>query len=521
MNDLCIRRYVRILVAMWFFTFLKRFFWQFGAADTAEGLKKSQLATLFREIAHRHQQWYNPYTNRLSAEFAIKIQEIQGLAKALGQIFEATIARDKDSEQKTLEALINGVLAVQKCHLDLFKFEKIHHEALLIPGDTRQCMDAIFSNRLQLFDNPEMQDLQQGYEESIHLLALCKFPFMDILKMMFHRSPDGMKPQACDAEELIPSFKDLYFVLAGFKSTESGIAVFGSLSKLAALDSYSALDTYNDLIKLFESVNELMQDEHFDQIIRAAAADAGLELQAWSGHTDLLAGPRKTIEADYHKKRLQMDQEMHQAAIQTGINALFGDKNLVGVAGYSTELSALFESHRLPALHQVSPLAIIKSFMLLYYTPVIFPQLGEMVVKIEFTSAENRARFNDPMDHCSTIQWEISKFEESLANAGQYQLTSIIKALHESFLDNNSKLKAHRMLDEVNGHAEKIFHSALAAFESMESILDKLGKDLSEKSGELTVQSPFKKTNNGPTIEALARCGQLFSDCISLLQLFT
>jgi hypothetical protein len=498
---------------MWLMTFLRRKFLAF--APSGEGGR--ELYALLRDIDRRGPRWYRPWSNRIAPEFAESAAALRDALAPLGSTFAATIAGDRDAERAAVDALLGRALAVEGLGLGSFDFEAIKEEAAAGGGELRQSMDEIFNRRMAAFKSGAARRYSLGFRELARLAALWEFDFPGLLAP-FAR---GGAYAPCDAGLAATAMADLHFLINGLEIGREAIEVYGILRGLVGGEIEVSWDPAAEVVAVASILAKELRPDRLGAALRAALEDASIALKAYDVACEACDARLEELRGDYTAKRARLDEGLRAAELEERKRALFGDRELIGVLGYTEELSALLRENKLPSLSFALPLSIVKSFARMFYLPFIRGVTSGLLVDADFADKDFHRSFVASIDACSKVASDLQDLEDRLLSPGSSPLMPIADALTRGRLDSASRRIAIEGIERTERLCDELVQSAFSGFAALRGSLEKLIIDLRAKEPELVANAQYLNRNKAKALADIELGSRLLSGCIRLLRSYT
>jgi hypothetical protein len=500
---------------MWLMTYLRRRFLAFGPGADDEG--KRELHALLRDIDRRGPRWYRPWTDRITPDFAESAEALRATLVPLGATFRLTIAGDKEAERDAVDALLGQALAASGLGLESFAFETIKEEAERREGELRATMDELFNKRLAVFRSKTVQRYALGFRQLARLAALWEFDFRGLLAPFSKKGGYG----SCDAALVASALADLHFLINDLEIGREAIEVYGILRGLVEETLGGTWDPAAEIVGVASLLSKELRPDRLGAVVRAALGDATIALKAYDVACEACEARLQEIRDDYAAKRALLDASLRAAELEARKRAIFGDRELLGVLGYTEELSTMFSSKGLPAFSFVAPLSIVKTFMQLFFLSFIRGVISTLLIDADFLDKDFQRGLVASIDECSRVALELQTLEEELVSPGSSMLMPIVDALAKGRLDAAGRRRAEDGIERTERSCDTLVRTAFASFAELRASLEKFLIDLRAKKPELVANAQFLNRNKAKALSEVELASRLLSGCLRLLRFYS
>ncbi|MEI6387551.1 MAG: hypothetical protein WCQ50_13010 [Spirochaetota bacterium] len=498
-----------------------RFLIALGLLSGPEGSPNRELSVLLKDIKKNGPPWYRPLRNTIEPEFAEYLVKLKKATLRLASLFRMTVLGEKAAQSQTIDALLAPAMKARDLFGDSFSFDAIKPEARAAGGDLIAAMDDIFRTRIAVFKSPEVTAIRDSYRAALKLASLCDFDFDGLLKSFGKQGVAAGTYGPCFADAVVVELADLRFLVDGLLVDEALLGFLLAILPLAEGLDYEAADLETDFRSIALIVKNTIPSDRLAAVARAASGNPAFNLGPSS---EEMVDPAGSIAAklneDYSEsKRLFMDAQA-SGDLERMKRAVFEDRELVAVTGYTKEISALFAGAGLSPLRYCTALSIAKSFGEYFLLPFIQRSIDATLIGIEFTDQNFRRSLALAHSSCTAVVTEIKTLEGDHDSPSASRFLPIIQAIEGGHFDGVAKSKAARSLEEHEKRADRILQAAFTAFMDLHSSIDTLIADLRSRQSKLVSNALLVSQTKPQLLFDLESSSNLLADCVRLLRHF-
>jgi hypothetical protein len=498
-----------------------RFLVSLGLLSGPEGSPSRELSLLLKDIKKNGPPWYRPFRNVIEAEFAENLAKLRKASINLAALFRLTISGDKAAQFRTIDALLAKIMSARNISSDSFSFDAIKPEARAAGGELIAAMDEIFRIRMAVFKSLEVETFRDSYRVALKLASLCDFDFEGLLKSF---TKQGVAPGAfgpCVADGVVVELADLRFLIDGLIVDETLLSFLLALLPLAGDLNYEAADLEADFRSIALIIKNAIPPDRLAAVARAASGNPAFNLGPSSEEMVDPAGKiAARLEAEYSESKRQFVESQASGDLDRMKRAVFEDRELVPVTGYTKEISGLFAGQGLSPLRYCTALSIAKSFGEYFLLPFIQRSIDATLLGIVFTDQEFRRSFALAHTQCIAVITEIQTLESDHLSPSASRFLPIIQAIEGGHFDGVAKSKAFRSIEDLEKRADRILQAAFTSFMDLHSSIDTLIADLRSRQSKLVSNALHVSQTKPQLLFDLESGSNLLADCVRLLRHF-
>ncbi len=500
-------------------TLLKRFFAIFSLFGSRPGSQKRSLSALFAEIRRRGPSWYDPWTDRLSEEFAEAIERLRRSCARMAKVYLKTVDGPIDAESAATAAVLESALAEAGGSLKSLSFEAIRAEVEASQAvDLLEAMDALFQQRIAALRAEPVARAAAAYGTNQRLASLCRFKFDGLLVPFAPKKNGGRRRRQIVAEPLAAAVADLHYLIAGLKPDADVRRVFLELRAVADPEGYPADVAAADYNALTFVLGGPLRSEAVGRVVRAIRMDAAFPLRADHPTGDIRATISAKATEEYSSRRELMADRITQEAMEAQIFAVFGDIPMLPVEGWSENISDSFAAVGLPRLSHLRSLSVLKSFMAALFFPTIRPAVSNAIVDFDFADRHFRSALSDEADEAARVAEDLSAFEESVSSHGRSEFARIAAALEAKEEEKVGAILARRTIDDAKAFADRTIEGAISRFSALLSHLETICDDLKSRAPQVVVNAAVVNAQKRSLVQNLEKSAHLLGLFLDLLR---
>lgn len=503
------------------FGFLQRFLMLHIAVWGREKLKKQAFVRIIKELKKEKNGIYDPVRNRLTREFAEAVLALSGIAGRMLPVYRKTLTGNPDDRKKAETGLIEKVLQAFQLDLGSFRFEALSEEVLRRQGKGIRELDTAFKERLEVFKDDRFKHCCRGYGLNLRMAGLCAFDFISLLEP-FRTSGAPLRGfSSCSAPRVMENLMDLYFLIHGLESEEAAETVFSALTEQAAADSRGPEEIHDDMENMKTLLAGPLECGRLALIIRCIMENPALELKTETVAADPLEDLTKSLVEEYRSGRHELIRIWTERSFQSRLHALFGERTLAVVEGYTPENSTLLFEAGLPEFRYMEPMRILKNFSEVFYKPIVHPAFQSFFLEAEFSDADFSEDLHEAVEGMGERGIALERFEKEMAIFSFSKIQPTIDLMQGGLADHASKAKAVKVVEKINEEADRIIQDYFAILTRLRTGMEKIRIDILAHGPELLRNTSFLKSKRPQLVTELERGVELLEKALRLLRMFS
>lgn len=435
------------------------------------------------------------YKNELvQPNFAEALRVLYINTRPIGQILENTICSSdiKRNHRFEGELIITGYSDDDKKLLDSLSYENRKSEA--------QLDDKAYERQHKSIDKILTSLQSKAFEKMDGVIArltqlndLCKFNFVAPLKL-FDGSFDAGNPEysprflALPAGALENIFQDLYYITAELNITQTegnAILALYQLMTGTEYDGEKRKEIFSYLRKIEAIIKSILNSETLTNLICLAKNEPAFVPQRATYKIAACRNLAMQLQTQFAADEARMKNEIKDQIIMQDLESIFGARKLVELEGYNGALASDIGSNISANFMWITPLRILKTFMLDYYSEGLKSLLNDIVVEGFFANNSYKSDFSQDVADTNEIMDRIQAFEASFAKDGKYDTLMLHSLIEDSHKNADFGKKLGSLVDNINADAKDIIQRETGKLLSLHKKMADLMQDSKRSASEL------------------------------------
>ena len=451
---------------MGFFSQIIELFESLFNSSSPEVRQKQELRKIETELKNFQPAIYK--SRQALPNFAEVFRILHEHSIPLSKIFSETIDNpDAKFREHYKDILIQtGFSDKSKELLEGLKYENRKKEFMLdlpikkVHENQRKSIDFI----LKELTNESFTQIEVIMQNLEVLVDLCKFPYSSLLREFNPSYKFGIDSQEnqfppLQIETMEQYLLDFYFLTAHFSINAALGRAVVALAISRSSDTIPENEQNNILIhvrKISTVLNKVLTPDNLVKLIRVIKNDPMYEPKASANHTNVIIKYAEKIKKIFEQDTQRIDVEVQDEHIQKETAELFNNEALESVNGYNQENSNIFFRSGAGSFLWVTPLQILKNFVIKYYKNRVNQLLNDLVVEGFFINPQYKTDFSSIVFTCSECEKRIIEFEETFEKNGKNNIGLMTGYLHDSHTDQNFMKSLNSMINTVNLEAKTL-----------------------------------------------------------------
>lgn len=303
---------------------------------------------------------------------------------------------------------------------------------------------------------------------------LCNFNFVTPLQS-FDNHYNPLEPSSVPSFQDLPAqnlehvFEDLYYVLVDFDINTSVAKALIALAQMLNPDSFGSKEQ-NSLIancKKIEAVTKkILVPQTLKSLVMISKGNPDYEPKVASYKATARQDFVSYMERQFISDENRIKREIKDETIKNELNELFGSRELEVLNGYNTEMNNLIQTASVSFMW-ITPLRILKTFLLMYYPEDLKALFSDIVVEGFFNNPTYKSQFSSNVFMVNESLKHIIEFEQEFDKEGKYDQAVINGFIKDSHKDNDFLKKLNITVDSINGEAKKLIQKEITALNSL------------------------------------------------------
>ncbi|MBR7063540.1 MAG: hypothetical protein IKI31_00020 [Treponema sp.] len=329
---------------------------------------------------------------------------------------------------------------------------------------------------------------------ALHQLAdLCRLNFVTILQTFdtnFSTVNISYKPsfQEMAVSRFAKVLEDLYYQISGLKidsSVANAVVALATL-KSGRTISFEKIKSLNENVKkIAYIVSRVLTADYIKKLICIAQDDLSYSPKAAS-YTDSARQNFVThLQQQFQADEQRIKTELKNERIANDLSKIFNGALLTNLQGYEKGMDEKLQANTALSFSLITPLQILKTFLINYITEPIRALLNDIVIEGFFNNPSYKSDFSaivfavcESLDH-------VKAFEESFARGKEFDIAVLDGYIRDSKTDASFYTKMEGMVSRVNSIAQKLLQEEVNLLHDLFFHLNDLLVDAKKPSGEI------------------------------------
>src|SRR5574344_307384 len=443
------------------------FFESIFMSSSPEVHKRQELRKLDAELKNYRPVLYKG--GMLQANMAELFRILYENTKPIDNILSETISgEDLQRNGKFASQLVlTGFTGGNQEKLESLSYDNRKKELLESNLSANHVFDAqhrTLESLVKELNSPDFVKIDQVLASIQQLTDICRFNYLTAVRA-FDNSYSGLKSdykpvfQPVVPEMLESTFLDLYYLTATFHiNTSVGRAVIA----LAQLRNGQSLDQKerDEILEHLKKINIIFTKALTPEVLKKFAClakkDPSYTPQTASYKADARQKFAAHLEEQFEADESRMKIEIKDQTISTEVSELFSGQPLEQIEGYNAETNATLRQNTSVSFLWITPVQILKTFVINYLSDSIKTLLNDIVIEGFFNNATYKSEFSSTVYACCEIADRLAKFEKSFEHGGENDQSVMLGFIRDSHKDADFVKKLVKMVDSINVEAKKI-----------------------------------------------------------------
>ncbi len=468
-----------------FLKFFTSIFDSLFKSSSKDGKAKSELKHIENELKLHVPTIYK--NGALMANVAEAFVLLYTNTKHIEEILSSTIKSSDPSRARAFaNRLIMTGLSSETLELQQgLSFEARKEAVIMAENENKVFADQAkaFEQFLKIFEQEEFTQINQIIAKLYQLFDICRFNFFRAIRAFVpnfteHTDLEKVEIKNVPIQELETPLMDLYFVAKDFQITSSMAKAIIALETIHAGDRKIDQDKIlNNLKKISYIFRHILQPTSLHQLVMLSKQDPGLVLESARYNSTALQSyiehAKKQFEADTNRIRMEVQDEI----VAGEINSLFKDREQEVLAGYNSEQNEFLLLNGTSAFTLITPMQILKTFLLIYADSHIQSLLNDIVIEGFFYNPTYKTEFSTAVFSVLEAHERIKNFENSFDRNNVNDIAVIRGYVADAQGNPDFSTKLLQAITRINTEAKKILQEEVAHLLNLQHFLSDMLED--------------------------------------------
>lgn len=312
-------------------------------------------------------------------------------------------------------------------------------------------------------NNPVFMKIDSVLDKIKQLNDICHFNYVSVIRLFDEnfRGLENTAPsfQAIPIDLLETALCDLYYVIADMDVTSSLSNAILALYKLYnrnQFDDEKANSLIGNLRKIQSIVKHVFNKEVLLAFIRLSKKDSEYVPQKAVYHGNARKKYAEFLEQRFVVDEKRLKNEIQDETISSKVHDLFGDKQLLPLAGYNADVNNQLKQSTPQSFSFILPMQVLKTFIFFFYEESVKAVVNDIVIEGFFNNPAYKSDFSAIVFTLNEAMERISEFEKKFSRGSKFDEALITGLIHDSHRDATFGVKLREMIDKINKEAKSI-----------------------------------------------------------------
>ncbi|OJF76459.1 MAG: hypothetical protein BKP49_07110 [Treponema sp. CETP13] len=387
----------------------------------------------------------------------ILYQHTQLLHKLLSKLSDSSDTSTKEKVYLTLiQTGYNDGDFSQSNLLDYAEKKKRMQNAKNISVETEYQRKNL-ENHLKVLTTAPFHKIQVTLNNFDIFLNVCNFNFINCIHLfdssynITSQTQPNFSPT--DVEEAETVLQDLYYVIKNLSIDASlARALIASIAILnnGHLDKKTKNNIITHIKTISEIFNQILTVDCIKNLVRISKNDPTYEPEAMISQNDYISKYRDKLKRIFKDESRRISSELQDEKLNVSIKKLFGDQVFFHLNGYNQKMNLYLQERTTTTFLWVTPLEIIKNFLIIYLPESVFSLLNDIVLEGFFLNPTNKSIFSSLIYSCNVFPEKLKSFEDSFDSKGEYSTELIQGYVQDSQRDSEFEKTLQTLIDKIN-----------------------------------------------------------------------
>jgi hypothetical protein len=465
--------------------------------DPEEAYRKAEIRKLQTFLADLSPPYYQPKQNLVLPGFAEAISQFYALIRPLAELARSTIANsDIRVSQSYFDYLISSRLpAEEQERKQLFMYDAMSEriKATLRPEEELEALVREFRTFLGSLDALGPRVVNAELYEVERFIDLCGYDYERIVGL-FDPSANLDNPhfkpefEPVPGAQLLPELMDFYYLTESFVFSPQ---IKDNLLRLLEKRQPDIVDgaKKDKIDKLYSSIEKTLNGKLSQGVLlalmRVIKEDPAFAPSTPRERKNFIDVYRKRLIAQFEKDHERILHEQRDHAITQEIKTLFGDAEILEIAGYNEENDTFLRRETPNGFLWVKPLRILRTFIASEFEPHLKEAIKRILVEGYFDNKGFQNNLANILYQCERSGGRIVDFEEQINGTGRHSIMAMNRYIEEMRKGKEISSFLSRIIDVMNKKAREIVEDETSLFAMLGETLGKLLSDFKRSSPDL------------------------------------
>lgn len=426
----------------------------------------------------------------LLPNFAEAVRQLYLNARPCADVFASTIGGQDIARSMRFEAqlVLTGFTEEEQRQVEGLSFASRKREAV----ESGETMGRVFDRQRKTLDGivkamngPSFKRMDRDLNALRAFSDLCKFSFVTMLQIFdpnFIAASPSYEPSfsAQPLAQLSAALEDLYYQVSSLSITE---AVARALVALAQMKNAGPLDEGREeslvgsVKRIAFIVSHILTPANLLLLIRLCKDDAAFEPRK----AEYKDSPRQNfvtrMEASFKADGERIKNEVKDELVSSEIAELFDGAAMSAVSGYNAELDEKLRQNFPFSLTFVTPMQILKTFIVTYINDSLKALLNDIIIEGFFNNSDDKTEFSSTVYSALECSDKVQMFEAQFDRGKPFDSAVLDGYIRDSHKDEGFFQKLETAVVKSNAAAQRAIQESV---NSLHALHVKLGELLAD-----------------------------------------
>ncbi|MGP1587470.1 MAG: DUF5312 family protein [Treponemataceae bacterium] len=368
---------------------------------------------------------------------------------------------------------------------------------------------------IKALNSSEFKKIEETIIQLERLNDICSFNYVSVIRLfdanfdptIRNSHPTFLTPQAQSLEKPL---RDLLYLSSNFTITAAQGRAIIALAEQSSSKSYSDEqrdEVMSSLRKISTIFNRILTKSNIQLYVKVIKQTPNMTFEEAPFKSNVLIAFSTRLQRQFTTNTDRIETELQDKRIERDLKNLFLDKPLVTVSNYNLENNNYFISISFPPFQWITPVQILKTFIVYYFSDGIQSLLNDIVVEGFFNNPVYKTEFAQKVFTCSEAAGKISEFEESFEKGKANDIAVMKSWGREANQNPDLGKKLLTSIETVNVSAHNLLQELVTDFSSMHSSLNLLIQDAHKANSDTisNLKILFSSSRNRDNVEMLEK----------------
>ncbi|MCR4822521.1 MAG: DUF5312 family protein [Treponema sp.] len=452
---------------MGFLRALKELFESIFMSSSPEVKKRMEMRKIESELKLLPSQILK--NGLLQPNFAELIRLLYESSKPIDDILSNTI-NSEDIQRNgrfEYELIVTGFDGESQKKIESLEYENRKKEVMESDKSFQKVLEVqkkTLETALKQLSSPAFMKIDESLSSLKQLADICHFNYINILHI-FDQNFDGISSTTFGVITPVPPervaslLQDLYYLTGNLKIDKAEVRAVQALKQIVSgrkLTDEEKNTISSNISKINTIFTRYLTSEVFKNLIILGRKDSTTSFQFATYRSNSLKNFIEFMQKRFTSDTERIKGEVKDFTVSFEIKELFGDRSLEEIHTYNSETNEFLRLNTPYSFVWITPLQVLKTFMIDYITASVKSVLNNVVIEGFFNNQSYKAEFSSTIYAVNEIENIIEDFEKSFDKDGKNNEAELRGLVQDSRTNADFLKKVGSMVDNINNQAHKL-----------------------------------------------------------------